>query len=688
MQWKSKRSQRMAKKSCPNGELVRFRPRLQSLESRVVPTPFTVTNANDAGPGSLRQAILDTNAMTGLDTISFDPTFFATPRTINLLFATGELRISDDLTITGPGIANLTIDGGNNVRIFEVNKANAIAAVTLSGMTLTHGIGNTGGAVSVAGDGGAVLEFNENLTLENMVIRGNSTAGINDGGGIATTSNPILTIRNCTISGNTTNGAGGGIYFFNGGSLLMENSTVSGNVARDSIGGGGIYFYGTVSADGFTIRNCTIAGNNAPSGSGGGVVFPNLNVPAGVSATIQNSTITNNTSGTSATAFGQGGGGIAIPSGSASSILRIQSTILSGNFASIPNGHADFSTIQAAVNNVYNCAIGDGDGFTLSASSSGNLFGANLHLLALANYGGPTQTVALGAGSMAVDHGSNPAALAFDQRGSGFPRQLGSQVDIGAVEGVTNPPSAVASGLVNVTVAGSNNPYAISVTYSDTFPIDIGTLDNQDIRITGPNGFNVLATLGTVNASNPNSVVANYSFVPPANPTPGWDAGDNGTYAVFMEGSQVSNTNSLFVPPSVLGNFNVAIPVNFVVTNLGDAGIGSLRQAILQRQRHRSAGHDHLSAWFDRHDHADFGRTSDQPAGFDQRPRRRGADRERRRHEPRFSCQQHDHLHLRFDLRPDGHGRQRQHRGRHTRIRRWRCDFRLRRKPDSRRSRD
>src|SRR5262249_39378786 len=48
------------------------RLRLEGLESRAVPTVFTVTNGNDSGAGTLRQAILDANAAPGLDSISFN----------------------------------------------------------------------------------------------------------------------------------------------------------------------------------------------------------------------------------------------------------------------------------------------------------------------------------------------------------------------------------------------------------------------------------------------------------------------------------------------------------------------------------------------------------------------------------------------------------------------------------------
>src|SRR5438309_9884638 len=86
----------------------------------------TVTSANDAGPGSLRQAIAD--AASG-DTIIFD---LAVPSQISL--TSGELLIDKDLIITGPGATSLTISASPSAssRIFEVISG---ANVTISGVT-------------------------------------------------------------------------------------------------------------------------------------------------------------------------------------------------------------------------------------------------------------------------------------------------------------------------------------------------------------------------------------------------------------------------------------------------------------------------------------------------------------------------------------------------------------------------
>ena len=87
---------------------------------------LTVTNLNDSGADSLRQAIID--AVAG-DTIEFGIT-----GTITL--TSGLLSINKDLTITGPGAGSLTIDGNASSRIFNVGSG---ATVSISGLTLTNG---------------------------------------------------------------------------------------------------------------------------------------------------------------------------------------------------------------------------------------------------------------------------------------------------------------------------------------------------------------------------------------------------------------------------------------------------------------------------------------------------------------------------------------------------------------------
>src|SRR5262249_55695167 len=86
---------------------------LEQLEDRMVMTTFNVLNPADSGPGSLRQAILDANTQTGADVIDFAPGLHGT-----ITLTSGELDITDDLTINGPGANVLTVSGGNTYRIF------------------------------------------------------------------------------------------------------------------------------------------------------------------------------------------------------------------------------------------------------------------------------------------------------------------------------------------------------------------------------------------------------------------------------------------------------------------------------------------------------------------------------------------------------------------------------------------
>ena len=100
--------------------------------------PFTVTNLNDSGAGSLRDAIAQANAAPGPDTITFGVT--------GVISLIGSIVINDALTITGPGADKLFIDGNAFDRIFIIADPSpparpAVSApmdylVTISGMTL------------------------------------------------------------------------------------------------------------------------------------------------------------------------------------------------------------------------------------------------------------------------------------------------------------------------------------------------------------------------------------------------------------------------------------------------------------------------------------------------------------------------------------------------------------------------
>ena len=178
---------------------------------------FTVTNTNDSGAGSLRQAVLDANTASGADTINFSVTG-------TIVLTTGQIQIADALTIVGPGAPNLSIDGNANSRIFTIIETGAPACpalsgpadfqVSISGLTLKNGRRN------VANSGGGALQTSKSLALDSVVIRDSVAKA---GGGLVfnaqypgqtltiTNSQFINNVAKPTVAGNTGVVGGGAI---------------------------------------------------------------------------------------------------------------------------------------------------------------------------------------------------------------------------------------------------------------------------------------------------------------------------------------------------------------------------------------------------------------------------------------------------------------------------------------------
>jgi hypothetical protein len=264
-----------------------FRPRLEVLEDRCVPSTLTVTNnLDDSSKGSLRYEIA--KAAHG-DTVVFAPTLDG--QTITLRGS--ELDIVKSVTIQGPGASLLTISGGhgvttvNGVRVFAVEKN---ANVTLSGLTITGGGGTAHSAIGYFtpydNDGGGILNLGT-LTVSGCTVSGNyvdPNSASSYGGGIYNAG--TLTVTGSTISGNYATyvadvalnpapmNRGGGIYNAAGATLTVSHTTVSGNFAGS--GGGGIYNAGTAAA--LTVLDCTFSSNrpdniSGPYTDGGGNTF-------------------------------------------------------------------------------------------------------------------------------------------------------------------------------------------------------------------------------------------------------------------------------------------------------------------------------------------------------------------------------------------------------------------------------
>jgi len=316
---------------------------------------FTVDNLGDSGPGTLRQAVLDANAAAGPDVIVFDESLVGT-----IVLTTGDIDITDSVTIQGPGADVITVSGNNASRIFYLyNAADAANDVVISGLTLTDGFD--------VGQGGAIASWGDNLTLDEMTLTDNESDG--EGGGLFFDGNSIgegdgwvgeLVITDSIISGNVAR-SGGGVYVDDtGGEVTIERTTFLGNDAyyyggglavmyawhdvnitdsefldNDASGGGddgGAIFFYVADESTATILRSTISGNSATD-DGGGIAFGDgepgyseseSEVPYLGALVIDSSTIDSND-----VYYGDGGG---IWIDYAADVTIVNSTI-SGNYA-------------------------------------------------------------------------------------------------------------------------------------------------------------------------------------------------------------------------------------------------------------------------------------------------------------------------------------------------------------------
>ncbi len=255
---------------------------------------FPVTNTNDAGAGSLRDAINLSNGNAGADTI--DLTAIANS-TITL--ASDLPTITDEVTFLG---ANATVDGNGNAVFYSYG-----GNTTINDMTITGGIGTY---YNYSRYGGGIYSYNASLQLNNVTVTGNTA---DTGGGIAVGGGPGLVINGSTISNNDAGALGGGIRLIAAG-IDLTSSTVSSNTSQGA--GGGIHQYAVQNTLYSTITDSEISNNSAGTTNGG--VYLKYNVD------ISNSLIAGNTAGSY--------GGLSIY-GKYGSFCEIRNTVISGNTA-------------------------------------------------------------------------------------------------------------------------------------------------------------------------------------------------------------------------------------------------------------------------------------------------------------------------------------------------------------------
>jgi hypothetical protein len=301
--------------------------------------PLSVTNLNDSGAGSLRQALLDANTAPGQDVITFAT---GVSGTISLLSDFPDLTEAIDLE--GPGSSVITIDGGwtqaggsgAGHEIFDISDDGS-GTWTLSGITVTGGNSVEGGAIRSCNDsplnlldvaltgnyasifegGGLYLCGTGDVVITESSITGNTAAGGGGGLGADTENYSTLTIINSDISNNTAGGDGGGLYLdTDGGNITIVGSTITNNTSHED--GGAIMVNDLYTVGSLTITDTVISVNHEDinggalySGTDDGSIF------------ITDSTISNNTADGA-------GGGLYISSTGLGEIVIANSTI-SGN---------------------------------------------------------------------------------------------------------------------------------------------------------------------------------------------------------------------------------------------------------------------------------------------------------------------------------------------------------------------
>ncbi len=316
---------------------------------------FTVTNTNDAGPGSLRDAIAQANLNVGADNIVFAPGVTGT-----ITLTSGQFQIAGEVTITGPGASNLTINADGKSRVFSIFATDPACPavdgpdylVTITGLRLVNSFltfANNGGAIfsehslavdgvvfdtGIAARGGGIAMVTQypgqSLTIANSQFVNNfarprtGVTGISAfGGAVAvfercgnTRNTPVpVTITRSVFSNNTTLpsdsfGNGGALGFDGFADVTISETRIVDNrlvvsdtpLANTVYAGGGVW----ARALSFTLSSSEVSGNaafdpnvSADTTRGGGMWIGNTAGQTGadrMKARIVNSTISANQS--------------------------------------------------------------------------------------------------------------------------------------------------------------------------------------------------------------------------------------------------------------------------------------------------------------------------------------------------------------------------------------------------------
>lgn len=394
----------------------------------------TLTDHDDGTAGvadcTLREALRHAEGR-GPHTIAFAPGLTGT---ILLDRNLGSLRLTNGLTIRGPGARQLAVSAGGYMRVFTAD--NGIGGQKLiTGLTIRDGVESGQAPGASAAGGGIYNGIHSFLRLEDCLLdhhfAGGTAAslagfdgGAGRGGGIY--NQGILQLERCTFTSCVAGGGGGAPDPDPNGRGGDGGAAEGGAVFHDAAGAGEEnYNY-------LTVNNCTFYGNSASGGSGresffggaggngrGGAIFSN-----GLHVTVTACTFSGNVSQGGSGGDGRNnlldgpagiGSGALIGPGGDPIVLR--SSILAGNTrnAGFPSDVA--GTFASEGYNV----IGTGDGasgFVATDQRGTNAALLNAQIGPLQSNGGQTNTMLPLTGSPAIDKGKNfSTETVIDQRG-------------------------------------------------------------------------------------------------------------------------------------------------------------------------------------------------------------------------------------------------------------------------------
>ena len=499
-----------------NGGAIANHATLTVTGNTIIDTNSAVTSGGAVyiagGDTTLTSAIVSTNDAPSGGGIQLDG---------GTLTLNGNAAVSQNTANNGAGISaasgTVSIIGGTIDSNVASNKGGAIfifdSSVSADGTAF-----ELNSAVSEAG--GVFVDPTSTFDVSNAIFDGNNTTGSlllepADGGAIHTLG--TTSIEGTVFDSNSAaDGVGGAVY--NAGAASISTSTFTNNSVANGgsgpVAGGALYNIGEVSIDSSTFN-----GNNAPSFGGGAIynVFDAASLETSGVANITNSTITGNTS--------SNGGGIANNSGAT---LDIVSSTIAGNTAVNSGGGIwNDDTTSSSVTMTGSILADNISVFTLECNGTIDSGGYNIvgaepfigfcffnstvgdqvgttgspidpMLLALADNGGPTQTMAPDTGSPAID--AIPAAscsVSIDQAGNTRPDGLGCE--IGALEILSDDPPVAVDDVASVLTPGGN--VSIPVTANDIEPED-QTLSGLVVATPPTNGTAVVSGLNITYTHN------------------------------------------------------------------------------------------------------------------------------------------------------------------------------------------